>query len=407
MSTNKHSEWVTERLGAACELIKRGIAPKYLESGGFRVVNQKCVRGHTVNFDLARRNDTDKKRVPDERVIRAGDVLVNSTGTGTLGRVAQLRTDPNEPTTVDTHVTIVRPKVDRFYLPFFGYMMIAIEDQLISGGHGTSGQTELPRSDLENKYFVSYPTDLEEQRRIVEVLDKAFEGLARARTNAETNLANAQELFNSALKQVFDFRSFDDFVVPLSKIAKITSSRRVMKTDYVESGVPFFRTKEVKQLSNGKPITTELFIARSHYAELKNRYGVPTAGDVLLTAIGTIGETYVVQEADEFYFKDGNVLWLKDLQNISPHFLRYSLMNFSRELQSLSHGAAYNALPIEKLKSHKMRVPEMQEQIRQVQKLDIIKERVQQLEKLYERKLSEQKAVGQSLLQKAFAGELI
>lgn len=252
---------------------------------------------------------------------------------------------------------------------------------------------------------VNYP-DAKEQQRIVAVLDEAFEGLVRARENAEENLKNARELFESVLKQVFDDGQTDDPVHPISEIATVTSSKRVMKKDYVESGVPFLRTKEVKQLSNGEPITTELFISRSHFEELKERNGAPIAGDVLITAIGTIGEIYVVQHSDEFYFKDGNVLWLKEMQSVSPHFLRYSLLNFVKEIQSLSHGAAYNALPIAKLKSHTMRIPNRDEQLHLVEKLDATNKEARLLQAFYKNKLEDLDDLRQSLLQKAFAGEL-
>ena len=116
--------WEVKALGEVCEFIARGVGPTYLETGGIAVLNQKCVRDHEVNFELGRRHDGSVRKVNSERFIQFGDVLVNSTGTGTLGRVAQLRRDPIEPTTVDTHVTIVRPKLGKFCTEFFGYMMI-------------------------------------------------------------------------------------------------------------------------------------------------------------------------------------------------------------------------------------------------------------------------------------------
>ena len=101
--------WVTEKLGEVCSFLNRGISPKYLDEGGVCVLNQKCIRDHSVNFELSRRHSIAAKAVAKERFVQLGDVLVNSTGTGTLGRVAQLRTEPSEPTTVDSHITIVRP----------------------------------------------------------------------------------------------------------------------------------------------------------------------------------------------------------------------------------------------------------------------------------------------------------
>ena len=187
--------WRVEPLGAVCQFINRGISPAYLEHGGVAVLNQKCVRDHAVNFDLGRRHDAAAKRVTPERFVRAGDVLVNSTGTGTLGRVAQLREEPPEPTTVDSHVTIVRP-VDGLFCPeFFGYALVAIEEQIQEGGEGCGGQTELSRSKLAETYRVGFPVDLKAQQRIVAILDLAFDCIATAKANAEKNLQSAHELF--------------------------------------------------------------------------------------------------------------------------------------------------------------------------------------------------------------------
>ena len=111
--------WSRSTLGDVCDLIKRGIAPTYTEEGGVCVLNQKCIRGHEINFAVARRHDTVKKTVSSEKIVLPGDVLVNSTGVGTLGRVAQARVPTAKPTTVDTHITIVRPRQDLLHPEFF------------------------------------------------------------------------------------------------------------------------------------------------------------------------------------------------------------------------------------------------------------------------------------------------
>lgn len=120
--------WQTATLGNVCDMIKRGVAPKYIDAGGICVVNQKCIRNHVVDYTFARRHNVEAKKVNEERLIKVGDVLVNSTGTGTLGRVAQIRIKPHELSTADTHVTIIRPKSSLFFDDFFGYMMIKIEE---------------------------------------------------------------------------------------------------------------------------------------------------------------------------------------------------------------------------------------------------------------------------------------
>jgi len=128
---------------------------------------------------------------------------VNSTGTGTLGRVAQLRRRLDEPTTVDSHVTIVRPNPATFELDFFGYMLIIIEDAIKEAGEGCGGQTELARSILADRFFVNYPISMSEQRRIVGILDEAFAGTQRLAAVYQQQLDSLGELKKSILHHAF------------------------------------------------------------------------------------------------------------------------------------------------------------------------------------------------------------
>lgn len=125
--------------------LNRGQAPKYTEDqDGLTVLNQKCVRDGRVNLDPARR--TQASRVHAERRLIPGDVLVNSTGVGTLGRVGIWPHDLDA--TVDSHVTIVRinPAVCP---PIVGaFAVLAVQPTIEAMGEGSTGQTELSRSKL-------------------------------------------------------------------------------------------------------------------------------------------------------------------------------------------------------------------------------------------------------------------
>ncbi len=229
--------WQTKKLGDVCAFLNRGLSPAYLEQGGIRVLNQKCIRNHAVGFELSRRHDPKSKKVSEDRLIRAGDVLVNSTGTGTLGRVAQVRSEPDEATTVDSHITIVRPRPGQFYVSFFGYMLVAIEDLIKEAGEGCGGQTELTRSVLADRFSVSYPESLAEQQRIVALLDEAFAGLATAQAHAERNLRNARALFESHLNAVFTQRGEGWVERKLGEICIVDwGNTDLTKKSYVEGG---------------------------------------------------------------------------------------------------------------------------------------------------------------------------
>jgi type I restriction enzyme S subunit len=234
--------WESAKLGEVCQMIKRGVAPKYIDEGGICVINQKCVRNHAIDTDLARRHNLEAKKVHPDRYIQAGDVLVNSTGTGTLGRVAQVRQKPIELTTVDTHVTIVRPQPGKFFNDFFGYMLIKIEEEITSSGEGASGQTELARTVLSEKFTVSYPTSLPEQRRLVAILDEALAGIDASIANTKKNLANARALFASYLKGVFSQQGAGWEEKKLGDVCENLDSKRVpiTKSKRKSGEIPYY-----------------------------------------------------------------------------------------------------------------------------------------------------------------------
>lgn len=155
-------------------------------------------------------------------------------------------------------------------------------------------------------------------------------------------------------------------MVELGEITEITSSKRIFQEEYVSEGIPFYRTKEVVELSKGLPISLELFIPRSRYDEIKIKHGVPQTGDILLSAVGTIGVSWVVGDDREFYFKDGNLLWIRNIRKAIPEFIKVILDHcLLTELDKMTYGAAYKALTIIKLKELKIPLPslEVQKQI--------------------------------------------
>lgn len=152
-------------------------------------------------------------------------------------------------------------------------------------------------------------------------------------------------------------------IVPLDNVANVTSSRRIFQNEYVETGIPFYRTKEIVELNQGKEISLELFISKERYAELKKRNDIPKKGDLLISAVGTLGVIWVIPDDREFYFKDGNLIWVNDLKNINSNYLRYVLeIAFNTKMAELSNGAAYNALTIVKLKQLPIPLPSIAEQ---------------------------------------------
>lgn len=147
-------------------------------------------------------------------------------------------------------------------------------------------------------------------------------------------------------------------VKTLGDICEITSSKRVFANEYVDTGVPFYRSKEVIEKSKQLPISVELYISESHYNKIKSSFGVPQIGDILVTAVGTIGKIWVVDTNEPFYFKDGNLVWLRNIKGAHCEYFRYSLFYLIDEYKKVNaNGAAYNALTIAKLKLMRCPLP--------------------------------------------------
>mgnify|MGYP000317523855 CR=1 FL=1 len=146
-------DWIECILDSMCSLIIKGITPKYNEHSAQLVINQKCVRNHQIDLSLARCHEPKKV---NEKWLQYGDIVVNSTGTGTLGRAAQVLFTPNN-MTVDSHVTIIRASKQE-YIYYLGLWATSHEHDFEMLQTGSTGQTDLPRERLKQMQIV-LPSD--------------------------------------------------------------------------------------------------------------------------------------------------------------------------------------------------------------------------------------------------------
>ncbi|HEX8362132.1 MAG TPA: restriction endonuclease subunit S [Longimicrobium sp.] len=149
--------WQVIPLGNLTTYLSRGVSPKYTDGAGILVLNQRCIRENVIDITKARRHDVTARSISG-RELCVGDVLVNSTGIGTLGRVAQVM-DMHEPTIVDSHVTVVRsgPAVTWNYL---GLELARRQDEIEQLGEGSTGQTELSRAKLAGLMIIAPPREI-------------------------------------------------------------------------------------------------------------------------------------------------------------------------------------------------------------------------------------------------------
>lgn len=149
----------------------------------------------------------------------------------------------------------------------------------------------------------------------------------------------------------------------LGDVCNISSSKRIFAKEYTKAGIPFYRGKEIIEKSLGNNVSTELFISQKRYEEIKSKFDVPQKGDILLTSVGTLGVPWLVNE-DDFYFKDGNLTWLRTKNELLNTFL-YLWLNSSEakhQIDTMCIGSTQRALTIDTLRKFEISVPSIQTQ---------------------------------------------
>lgn len=159
--------------------------------------------------------------------------------------------------------------------------------------------------------------------------------------------------------------------VPIGAILGVTSSKRIFESDYVTRGVPFYRSKEIGELSRWGTTTANFHISDEKYADLVNSRDFPRAGDLLLTSVGSIGNTWIVDDR-RFYFKDGNITQIIQCDVVNMNYVQRFIQGpiFLRMATDTVSGTAYNALTIIKIKQMPFPLPPLAEQHRIVAKVD-------------------------------------
>lgn len=148
-------------------------------------------------------------------------------------------------------------------------------------------------------------------------------------------------------------------VKEISSLCEITSSKRIFESEYQKQGVPFYRGKEITLKKAGEVINDLIYISVERYNELIKNYGKPNRGDILMTAVGTIGSTYMVDD-EEFYFKDGNVIWFKNFKQLNSNYFLYDFMQtelFINLINEITIGSTQSAITIKTFGQQKIIFP--------------------------------------------------
>ena len=154
-------------------------------------------------------------------------------------------------------------------------------------------------------------------------------------------------------------------------IVNIVSARRVHQSDWENNGIPFYRAREIAKLAETGYVDNDLFISEELYNEYAES-GVPRYGDLMVSAVGTLGKTYVVQPDDKFYYKDASVLCFENYGKVSPYYLSYLMRSqlMKKQIESNSGGTTVDTLTMVRMVQYILPLPPLAEQKRIVARLE-------------------------------------
>lgn len=243
------AEWISKKLGEITLFITKGIPPKYVEEENqntVRVLNQKCNRNFEISYDESRIHNAEIKKVPEDKLLRCGDVLINSTGTGTAGRVAQLF-NVSVPTTIDGHMILLRP-TEEINSIYYGYAIKSQQKKIESLAEGSTGQTEINRQRLKDEIIITFPKE--------KMLQKAIGTLL---LQIDEKIKNNKQINNNLEEQALavfanEFLSLDTIPegwkqASLIDIADYLNGLAMQKYRPTadEIGIPVLKIKELRQ----------------------------------------------------------------------------------------------------------------------------------------------------------------
>ncbi len=265
---------------------------------------------------------------------------------------------------------------------------------------GAVGHKRVPKEYVEGA-LIPVPT-MEEQRRIVTLLDEAFADIATAKAKAEKNLQNARDFFYGQLQAIFQSGSNSWSSSTLGQTYDVRDGTHD-SPKYQAEGYPLITSKNLKR--EGLSFDDVKLIAELDYAKINERSAVHQ-GDVLLAMIGTIGNPTVVEIEPNFAIK--NVALLKVPKTQNSYFLQYYLSTPSviAKMQSEAKGTTQKFVGLGYLRTFPVSIPTLTEQQKIVEKLDELRTESDRLESIYRQKLTALDDLKKSLLHQAFSGQL-
>ena len=211
--------------------------------------------------------------------------------------------------------------------------------------------------------------------------DGTAEELLKQIVDCQNNMIKA-----SKFKKPKDIKNIDIEDIPFEipntwkwekwgNIINVVSARRVHQSDWRKEGIPFYRAREIAKLAVDGSVENDLFISQELYDEF-SRDRVPQPGDLMVSAVGTRGKSYVVKDDDLFYYKDASVLCFENYGGMNPYYSRYVMQSslMKNQIESNSGGTTVDTLTMVRMVQYILPIPPLNEQDRIVSKINEILE---------------------------------
>ena len=313
-----------------------------------------------------------------QKYLRPGDIIIEKSGGSDkqpVGRVVYYDGAP------DTYLFNNFTGVLRIINPAqwnSKYLFYALYANYLRGGtrkyqNKTTGLHNLKTDQYVEEFEVD-EISLSEQYHVATILDKLRELISLRKQQ----LAKLDELVKARFVEMFGDQCVNNKhwpIVKLDSLFRISSSKRIYQNEQVQIGIPFLRISDLVQKITSGNVHAELFISIGMYNDLKSKGFVPKPNDILITSRGTLGQCYVVSEQDKFYFQDGMISWLSDMDKnvVTGYITQLFLMDgFRKQIDDVPSGTTVNYLSIERLKTLDVMLPPIELQQRFVELKDKI-----------------------------------
>ncbi|MBA4409417.1 MAG: restriction endonuclease subunit S [Bacteroidota bacterium] len=393
--------WEIKKLGEVCDF-QNGFAFK---SNSFKPIGSPVLRisniqNNAIDFEnLVYIDVADYKEDLSKYEVNSGDLLIAMSG-GTTGKIGINNTD-----TVfylNQRVGMFHPKKTLIKPLLYYFLSTKVEENLrISAG---SAQPNLSTEQIKS-FEIPLPP-LPEQQRIVAILDEAFEAIEQAKANAEKNLQNAKELFESYLQGMFESKIHGSKSETLESLCDLIVDCEHKTAPTQETGYPSIRTPNI---GKGNLILDGVYrVSHETYLEWTRR-AVPQAGDLILAREAPAGNIAVIPDNLEVCLGQRTVLVRPKMKRFVSMYLAYLILSkeVQQRLLSHSHGATVEHVNMKDIRAFKIyNLPTVEEQQRVVNQINVLSSETKQLEENYRKKLESLEELKKSILQKAFSGEL-